>query len=174
MRKKAVCFYTSDKKLITFDARHTASPCGTDLSQWGMFGKRTNKDEVKALKALKKDNVNKGDNVNTHLPRLLYSTGNKVRMTYVGEALTNIGGRRGQGGKHLVKNKKACLEKDLRTALTNLHNSGIQHLDLHPRNITYMNGHFNIIDFDKVRFSNDWDIEKELENVMNRLSNWSK
>jgi hypothetical protein len=140
--------------------------------------KMTNEDEVTALEMLTLASARR-------VPVLLRAPvrkGKKYRIVIAnkGQSLDTIGGRRNVvGGKALVLRERARLEADLRAALTECWNAGIRHLDLpsrgqtNPKNITWDGFYFNVIDFDKVEFSQNWNVEAELQEIMVAVTTWA-
>lgn len=168
-----MCFFKTDGHLVTFDAKKTAAPCGNNLSRWNVVAKTTNGDEVKALKRLTKAGAVRVPSL-LHVSKIQRGRKFKIRMTDMGTALTALGGRRGKGGKQLVQQRWHQLVHDLYDALAELKAAGIQHLDLHPRNITWDGSNFNIIDFDHVAFHSSWGINNELQQTLDALASWSQ
>jgi tRNA A-37 threonylcarbamoyl transferase component Bud32 len=167
----AVCFRKRNDDVVTFDAKRTRSPCRKQWDQFNVVQKTTNMKELEALTKLKQQGAHR-------VPRLLYGkpkSGNRaeVRMTKVGTSLTDMGGRRGGGGKALVKRNKRLLEDDLRKAMHTMKAAAILHQDMAPRNVTWDGQHFNVIDFDIVDFRNDWDIDSEVEEAMDVIMAWA-
>lgn len=140
--------------------------------------KMTNEDEAMALEMLTQASARR-------VPVLLRAPVQRGRkyqilMKNKGPSLNTIGGRRNVvGGKAIVLRERARLEADLREALTECWNAGIHHLDLpsrgqtNPKNITWDGFYFNVIDFDKVAFSQNWNVETELQEIMDAVMAWA-
>lgn len=166
-----VCFRKKNNDVVTFNAKSTRSPCRKQWDQFNVVQKSTNLKELEALTKLKRVGAHR-------VPRLLYGvpkSGNRaeVRMTKVGTSLTDMGGRRGGGGKALVKSKARLLEDDLRKAMHTMKAAGVLHQDMAPRNVTWDGQHFHVIDFDIVDFRNDWDVDSEVEEAMDVIQAWA-
>lgn len=170
-KAKPVCFRTRDNRVVTFNATKTRAACDNKWDEYSIVRKRTSTKEAEALRRLKAAGVDR-------VPQLLYSSPKgrraEVRMSKVGTALTDLGGRRGaSGGKQLVKSKGALLRADLKRALEGLKRAGVLHNDVCPRNVTWTGDHFYLIDYDIVDFTRDWDVEEELEEAMDSLTRWA-
>jgi tRNA A-37 threonylcarbamoyl transferase component Bud32 len=167
----AVCFRTRSDGVVTFNAAKTHAPCQRQWDAFNIVQKTTNARELQALKRLRRVGA-------TRTPRLLYGATKpngraEVRMTKVGTALTDLGGRRDGGGKALVRTHAKQLRADLRTALTELKAAGVLHQDMCARNVTWDGDHFHVIDFDIVDFATDWSVDAELEEAYDALLRWA-
>jgi len=171
MTTKAVCFRKSNNEVVTFNASKTNAPCNKRWDNYNVVRKTTNTKELEALKKLKLAGAR-------NVPRLLYGAPKgpkraEVRMTKVGTSLTDIGGRRGGGGKSVVLQHQDLLRTDLRRAFQTMKTAGVLHMDMAPRNVTWDGSHFHVIDYDIVEFSNQWDVDGEVEEAMDALLTWA-
>lgn len=162
-RKKDVCIKTK-KGLVSFEARHTSSPC----QQGQIIKKKMNAQELATHRSL---------GYHKRIPNLAGRKGRTAVMPYKGEALRDLGGRRTTGGKQIVLTHQQQLRKDLTKALSHLHNRGIKHKDLREgatRNILWDGKHFNVIDFGKVSHSSNYSVTHQVNKTLSYLLRWAR